>query len=291
MAKEEKPAAPLKFLRSIPEFIWPLIAVVIGGMLTWMPLHWQLEHDSRERERERQMSVRRDVYLSAAEKFGQQLAYLANFYNNWARFDNKTEPLPQGYLEAVARIQVIGSNETLAALNRFDDFVSEAFAELTPQIIELALLRTKFVRLSELTTNTQAEVAESVEQMKAYNLQGIKDDEKWSTIKYNTDMAQSRENKLMEELKKIAAELIRLSSDLAPKCLQKALPAHELLIPLMGAIRKELNLAFDEKAYRARMKASHSKWKENMEKLNATIRDKYDTALQAIEQDDLFDDE
>jgi len=73
MLLAQEPNALMNFLRLIPDFIWPLIAVIIGGMLAWIPLSWQLIHDSKERERERQMSLRRDVYLFAAKKIGQLL--------------------------------------------------------------------------------------------------------------------------------------------------------------------------------------------------------------------------
>ena len=68
MVTEQEPETLIKFLGTIPSFIWPVICVVIGGVLTWIPLRWQLKHDSKEKERERQMSLRRDVYLFAADE-------------------------------------------------------------------------------------------------------------------------------------------------------------------------------------------------------------------------------
>ncbi len=285
MLKEQKSRDLFKFLRLIPNFIWPLIAVVIGGLLAWVPLRWQLEHDSREREKERQMSVRRNVYLSAAEKIGQQLTYLADFPKR------RREPLPEGYRDLITQIQVIGSKETLVAVNRFDDYMNEAFNELAPQILEIVLLEKKFDSLDKVEDKTREERGIYLEQMKEHNLLGIIDERKWSVIETNSDSAKSRSDQLMKELKKTGDKIVKLTCDLTPKCQQKAQSAEELLISVIVAIRKELDAPFDEKAYRAMMEASHNKSKDNLEKLIASMKDKYERAMQAIEQENIYDEE
>lgn len=281
MVKEQKGRTPIKFLKLIPDFIWPLVAVVIGGMLTWIPLHWQLEHESREREKERQMSVRLDVYLFAAEKIGECLTYLIDF-------PNKREFPREGYWEAINQIQIIGSKETLAAVCRFNEYMEEAFTELAPQVFEIVLLEERLDSLTELLYETKEERKIYIEEMKEHNLSGIIDEHKWSVIKANSASARSRFDQLMREHNKTGKEILKLTSDLAPKCVKKAQAGEELLIPVMVAIRKELDAPFDEKAYRERMKAGHNKSKANIEKYIASMKHKYEQAFQAIEQEKIF---
>ena len=80
MLMAQDPNSTIEYVKAIPEYIWILLGVFIAGVLTWVGIFLQLRHDSKEREKERKMSLRRNVYLSAAEKIGQQLFYLSNFY-------------------------------------------------------------------------------------------------------------------------------------------------------------------------------------------------------------------
>jgi len=125
----------------IPDVVW---AAIIASGLTLSGVYLsnkanrkclleQLNHAAKEKNKERKMSLRRDIYLSAVAKIGQQVSYLASFYNT-------TETLAEGYHEAIQRVNVIGSNETIVALNQFNDHMIEAFTELIPMKEEINLL-------------------------------------------------------------------------------------------------------------------------------------------------------
>lgn len=243
MIIEQEPNTLIKILTSISNFILPLIGVIIGAVLAWVPLHRQLKHDSKEREEERQMSLRRDVYLFAAEVIGQQLSYLMNFY------DTK-ESSPKGYEEAITKIHIIGNNETVAAINEFNDHMIESFCELIPKKDEINFLEQRGNLLTEGLKKDLQEIEKSI-----------------------------------EDFKKICDEKAKLTYKLAGECQQKAQLAEELLTPVIVAIRKELNAPFDEKAYRAMMKISHNKWKDNVEKYIASMKEKYTQGIQTLLKD------
>ena len=126
MLAEQEPETLISFLELVPSFVWPVICVVIGAVMAWVPLRSQLKHDSKEREKERKMSLRRDVYLLAAEKIGQQLSYLASYYQT-------QESYPKGYEEARAKINLIGGSETVISVNKFNDHLVKAYCELGPE--------------------------------------------------------------------------------------------------------------------------------------------------------------
>lgn len=220
-----------------------IIGIIIGAALSLIPLLLRLKHDSREREKERQMSLRRDVYLSAAEKIGQQLSYLTSFYLT-------KDPLPKGYEEAMTKIHIIGNNETVAAINEFQDHIVEAFCELIPKKDEIDFLQERVNFLTEGLKNDPQEIEKSI-----------------------------------EEFQKIYDEKAQLTYELAGECHQKAQLAEELLTPVIVAIRKELNTPFDEEAYRAMMKISHNKWKKNVENYIASMKEKWTQGMQTLVKD------
>ncbi len=53
-----------------------VIGVIVGGLLALIPVWLQLRHATKERERERQMALRRDVYLLAMQQIAKMLDYL-----------------------------------------------------------------------------------------------------------------------------------------------------------------------------------------------------------------------
>jgi exonuclease VII small subunit len=229
MPVEQEHLTLIEYLKLIPDFVWALFAVVVGAILSWVPLYRQLKHDSEEREKERIMSLRRDVYFSAVSKIGQQIHYLVSFYNI-------TETSTVGYYEAIQKIDVIGSDETIVALNQFNDNMVEAFLELIPMKEEINLLEDRGKLLTQMT-------GQSIEEI----------------------------NKNVRRYEKVCERKIRLTYDLAAKCQQKAQRAEKLLTPVIVAIRKEINTPFDEEAYRAMMETSHDKWKEGVENYIASM--------------------
>lgn len=233
---------PIEQESNIIYFILPLIAVLIGGLLSWIPIRWRLKHDSREREKERQMSIRQDVYLLVAEKIGQQLSYLTNFYQT-------KESTPKGYDEAVIQIHMLGNDDTIVAINQFNDHIVEAFYELIPKRSEIDLLDARHEYLTKAL-----------------------------------DLDIQEPKKIINEFKKIYKERVKLIYKLAEECRRKTQLAEELLTPVIVAIRKEMNAPFSEAEYQAMMKTSQNKWKESLEKYIASMKGKHIQELQMIEQ-------
>jgi len=174
------------------------------------------------------------------------LGYLANFYQT-------REGPPEGYNEAIQQIHIIGSDETIVALNQFNDHIVDAFLELIPQKDEINLLEER----GNLVTGRLQGTEKSIQEIE----------------------------KSLEEFKKIFDEKIKLTYELAGKCQEKTQLAEELLTPVIFAIRKELNAAFDEEAYRAMMKISHNKWKGNVAKYIASMEDRYKQGMRILLKD------
>ena len=256
-----------------------IIGIIIGAVLSWIPLLLGLKHDSREREKERQMSLRRDVYLSAAEKIGQQLSYLTNFYQTG-------DPLPKGYEEAITKIHIIGNNETVNSVNKFNDCLVKAYCELGPEKQEFNFLGMESDNIIKFTQEAAVGVNKSLEDMKEYNLSGVINPQKWSYIQGEYDLHCKHRDQSLKELDKNIDKQLNLTYNLAIKCRQKTQLAEELLTPVIVAIRKELNTPFDEDAYRAMMKISQDKWKKNLEKYIASMKEKWTQGRQTLAKDD-----
>ena len=249
MPTEQEANILIEFMKTIPEFAWALLAVIVGAILSWVPLRCQLKHDSVEKEKERKMSLRRDVYLSVTANIGKLMEYLEHFYN-------MNIVMPEGFSSAIQQIDIIGSNETVAALNEFNYYMVEAFSELIPKREEISILKN---RGEFLATRMKKNISEDLKK----DFQSYKD---------------------------IFDKKIKLTYELAEKCQQKAQLAEELLTPVIVAIRKELNTPFDEAAYLSMKEASQCRWEESTEKYIASMKGAYQVGIKpyVAEFDDLI---
>ncbi len=211
MLMAQDPNVLIDAIKAIPDVIW---GVIIGSLLTWVAVYLQLRHDSKEKR----LSLIRDTYLSAAEKIGQQINYLANFHNTQINS-------PKGYVEAISNINILGKDETIKAVNNLNDYLNEALLELIPSKDRIIFLQQENLGLREGITSNFDKV-------------------------------------LFQEHKKRSAEIQKLTSELDIKCQQKIQTAIELETLIIASIKKELELSFDEHAYREMMKNSHLKYKQ-----------------------------
>lgn len=116
-----------------------LIPAAIGALFALGGVWLQNRHDARQRERERKMTMRRDVYLAAAEGLSGFQQYLASFANPDADIGNSTSVLTAspGWQN---KVHVVASLPTIRALSAADSYFVAALLELFPlrhQIEEL----------------------------------------------------------------------------------------------------------------------------------------------------------
>jgi hypothetical protein len=243
--------------------------VIVGAVITWIGVCLQLRHDSKEREKERQQTIRQKTYLFGAEQIGKLLEYVANFYD-------VTEAGPREYTTAMEQINIIGSDETIKAANALNDHMVQALYELIPEKQEINFLQQELKGLQESMQKKQKEIDKNLEEMKEYNLQGKVDTRKWAVIQANYKSADGQLQEILDELKSGCEKQLVLINELAGKCFHKAQRAEELLIPFIIAVRKELNAPFDEQTFQNMMKVSHEKWEDNVEVYRASMQDKFE---------------
>lgn len=261
----QDPNSLIDFVSAIPEYVWILLGVLIAGVLPWIGIYVQLRHDSKERR----TSLLRDTYLSAIEKFSQQINYLANFYNT-------DENPPEGYIDAISKLNILGTDETIKAVNTFNDLLIKVLLNIYPLKEKIKYLQMGNKGLETLRQEQSQKANKALQDMEEYNLRGVQEPTKWSVIQSNFDIAQVRQSELMSEYKKKLDEIIELTDELAINCQQKAQLAEELLIPIITAIKKELGITFDEQAYREMMAISNKKWKENLQEHIASRKEEYE---------------
>lgn len=268
----QDPNSTIEALKAIPDLVWGgiigVLGIIIGTLLSWIPVYFQLRHDSKESS----ISLLRDTYLSAAEKFSQVIGYIQEYYTTK---ENPTD----GYNEAVSKLCILGTNETIKVVNTFNDYVIKALFELNPLKDRIHYLDLETKGLNNLMEEMIQRTKKALQDMEEYNLRGVHEPTKWDIFQDNFNFAQKQHSELSNGYEESSNEILKLTYELALHCQRKARFSEELLIPIITAIRKELSIPFDEQAYREMMAVSNKKWKENLQEYIVSKKQVYDEVL------------
>jgi hypothetical protein len=255
-----------------------LEGVIVGGLLAVIPVLLTLRHETKEREKERQITLRRDVYLPAMQQIPKMLNYLCSLYNTAQSHSDE-------YASAIDQICVVGNDETVQAAIRLSNHVSQAFCELMPEKLEIDLGANALKGLQETEERQAKEAARWLEEMKQCNLQGEVDPQKWTIIKGALELADQQRGEIIKEIRTALNARLKLISALALKCMERTREAYQLLTPLIIAVRKELKCPFDEKAFRQIQQVSDAQWKQNMEAYISAVNAKSENLLKSVDSE------
>lgn len=262
-------------------YIWGIPDIIFSGVLsaglgaaialfgTWLQGRKQaklqtnqLSHDASEKAKEREMFLRRDVYLTAAEAIAKLQEYIKSYSD---------ESLGEGDREAIVRnvwgtfnkIAIIGSIETMEVFDR----IFLRFSELS-NILALKHIESYQNRIEneEIEKNQKQLVAE-IEQRWILRHSG--------TIAANTpeyDQLESEMQSLTDRIQKIFDEIrerrlaeneVRFDS---AKVIGFAVAEMEVLMAEANiAIRKEFDLPIDEKRYLESVQSTYRSMQESLE--------------------------
>jgi phosphoenolpyruvate carboxylase len=247
------PNSFLHLIQMIPATFW---GVVIGSLFTIGGvalsnransdrLRIQLTHEWNLKERERQLSLKRDIFLETVKA-------LATGFNSLGTFTNLNSPpdkLGRKYFDKasmIAQVYLVGNAETISAIEAVSQELSAAMARLHSQRLPLILTKGKAdIHRNEINL-ANAEVTRLLEQMKEMNIEGIRDDRKFNELQANFEF-QTNQIKRDSELAGKMDQEVKEGLDLLLKAVTIELSKVARHLPkALASARKELGLPLDE---------------------------------------------
>jgi hypothetical protein len=269
----------LEYLALIPAVIWSgVVGATLGATITLFGI-WrqniahakrqkdQLEHDATQRHLERVRSLQREIYLAATEAVVKWQTYLISFANI-ALPQQEHRQIIQGAGESVSKAFLIGSANTMQALNKLNVYFSENALRLEGKRIEL----NHFVELvSNLQSDIQNEIEKRGQLLSSAETAQKSSDFESANILINEAIKSLQE---IESLQKSVSKAERERDSLVIELIKQATHiANEFGVLSMDAIifvRRELGLELDnisENAFKtssietaARITANASQW-------------------------------
>ena len=268
--------ALIAFLRSIPDVIWSgviasvlaLSGVLIANRSNTNRLRIQLQHDAAEKAKERTATLRREVYLRAAEELTKANSHLASLPQSDLAKTNAAEGL-QGFFAAAAKLQLVAEPKTALLVNQLVATYGELLLRLLARLIPLQKARTDISINDGLYNKAQAEVTRVLAEMAKFNEAAQVSDAVFNALQRAFDSYQCQAETYAAERSASWDEFNRLNFEFCRQLLTDMRGLGEQQIPVLIEIRRDLGLTAELGAFREQMEAQ---WNRMSAQLDAMLR-------------------
>jgi ribosomal protein L3 len=246
---------------SIPQLLWLLVVTVVaagaiavfgawlGNRNSRRQLAMQLTADREQRERDRSMAVRREVYIPAAEAISRIQTLIGGFSDPAADQTSLSRRITTD-LGSLARISVLGTDATVFAVSRLTSATMLAFLQLT------AMRQKLLQRSGRLKTAVAARDAAVTQRQQIAELlrQGFVSGNRDPALLRRLQEQFDRDTKAAEarqtELERLLEEQTDEERELSLRIVETNQEVLKHVPDALIAVRRELELPVDEAALR-----------------------------------------
>jgi heme exporter protein D len=238
-------------------------------------LERRLAHEAEQRDRERAMSLRREVYLEAAAALNHVNATVGRL----ADISNDPKTIWEAFatdLAKIAKVHIMGSAETIGAVMDYVNVIGPAFSELVEKRMPLAIRQAAINLESTFMDTALAERKRFTAMMQQLNLEGVRDAAKWDPIKRQSDLAADTYRSHAETRQVLWNEQVKDTLALAARSIAVAEQAIPLLPPAILAVRKEMDAPLDPEWYASLWDRQLANVKRVTARLLESLRDSHE---------------
>jgi len=232
----------------------------------------RLAYEADQRERERKMSLRREIYLEAAAA----LAHANTLIGRITNIENDQKTLGDELasdLSKIAKVHIIGSDQTVQAIMNYVNVLGPSFAELVVERVPLMIRKAAIDLQDTFVDAALAERKRFMAIMQQLNLERVTDPDKWDPVRRQSDIAvkayeahAASKNALWREQMEGILAIVRHSLALTDKLTR-------LLPPAILAVRSEMDLPLDPVWYAGLWSEQLANMKIVTEKLLASLKE------------------
>lgn len=208
----------------------------------------QLQSEKDKSKVDREMTLRKEVYLGAAEAIIAGLGVVARH----ADLSVAQDELAKEFTEkrsAMAKVHLIGGEETLNAVTAFTVELGAAILKLSLGRYPLLQMKSRLKILADQIQAFGQERDRMVQLMKELNFAGNAEAHRWNFVQNTFDFEQKRVSDAIVEQKTLSAQLRDQWLPYTASCYDASARISKLLVPAIKAVRSELGLPFDVTSY------------------------------------------
>jgi len=262
----------------IPDVIWAAIiasgltlsGVYLSNKANKKSLLIQLNHAAQEKDKERELQIRKDVYMEAAEAIAESIKDIQLLPNRIIHTNNLE--ICNKLLQALAKVHMVGTLDTVKNTTQFMEKFNQSTLPIVPEITKFAVLKQEIANLnnlSEIQINTMNEINRNFEQMDSNSKQNS---HVFDNYRKTFESAKTKHDTTVSSMIDKEGQLKPLHTKLLSMCLNAGMYLQKESLYVILSIRKELNLEIDSTEYLSRMEEMFKKHEsfftqENLEKL------------------------
>lgn len=268
----------VSFFSSVPDVIWSgLLASVVASTITLggvllsnrgnsQRLKLQLDHDAREKAKERITSLRRDVYIQTAEELSKLSNYLTSLPQADLAKTNTAEGF-QGFVTAATKLQLVAEPQTALLVNELLASYSDLFFRLLNKLVPLQELRVAINLRNSFYDKAQNEATRIIGEMNALNETGQKNETVFRALNTSFEFQQAQATKLAEERDVFWTRHNKMHVEFQKALLVELRAIGERQIDVMIEIRRDLGLTTELDAFRKQMEEHWKQMRAGLDRL------------------------
>ncbi len=252
------------FLGIVVGSLFTIVGVILTNASNTRRLRIQHEHEQYLESKERDASLRRDTYLAAIEAISAGMVAVGRF----GELNIKQEELMQSYTEkspAIAKVTIVGRDETIKAVANFNSELTGAFLRLTSDRQNLNVAWERYAALEGKINLATREQERLQSLMDEYLAEGEQDEGQWNLLRRKHEVERKKLERLTAEQEELMNQVMPAHMNLIQRCLKEAATLDRLLTPVISMMRSELELPFDEVFYSQIVEENHKKQAEYLE--------------------------
>lgn len=269
-----------EFLHSVPVAVYAAFTastITLAGL--WLQNRGEsarnverLTHDASQRDREREMTIRRDVYLKAAEALAHAQDYLAGLANVDVS-PQQQQTIIKGVGADLNKVHIVGSMPTVQAIVAANQFFAQAVSHLSLRRLPMQEITRAMEMQDAIIESAIARRDEALTTMKEMNRSGADNSKAWDVQHKIFHEEQRAIGAAFAEKERLQQELAQYQAKFLKRSAQAGLELGWLVVKANLAIRRELELDLDADEYLHLMQQSHAKLGDELDRFYQTIKE------------------
>jgi hypothetical protein len=249
-------AAIIDIIEKLPQSFWGGFVAIIAAFGTtiltnrsnYRRLEAQFAHDLHLRKLERELEIRKEIYMAAAEAFAVGVISIGKFAN----LDVKISHVTDKYAEVspiIGKIQLIASEEILSEFMKVSNEIGAAFLRLSGKRIPLETQKIQSNQLNDQIVNLEKARDLSFQLMNESYLEGEDVQRRAPLLQGRLDLDNKRISEACERRVELAKTMAPAQLDLVKHSIEEMLRVNRLLVSMIVLVREELGLPIDQSRY------------------------------------------
>jgi hypothetical protein len=265
-------------MNGTPYLIWAallgsgltLIGVLLSNWSSGKQLRKQLTHDSQEKQKDRILSLRKEVYLNATE----QLAKVNSHLGRLPKLDPTKHDLDAELSEFVAassKLRLVCQPATAAVADELTTMYGEIFVRLLAKAYPIQNINTDIRICTDFYERCNAEAERTLAEMKHQNETGRPDPVHFAALQTSCQSAQQDAKRYAEERSGLYGQHKVALRKYTIAMLTEVRAVAALQVDLTAAVRAELDLETDVAELKTKLKANLERMDKSIQGLLASL--------------------